>query len=129
MKGTSALSPTRTLRDLDNFDTMSEFSVATYESELTVEENVLDFCIDSAEFFGNSLAQVVNTKEISLSANSFITFVSVDFYNHETETSSICEGMNPVYSTQFSFKNRIDSFYVNFLQKKTMKLELMVSKA
>jgi hypothetical protein len=54
--------------------------------------------------------------------------VTVDFYNHDTETSQIAEGYRPLYNTQFSFKNKIDDFYVQFLQKNTMKIDVYISK-
>jgi hypothetical protein len=41
-----------------------------------------------------------------------VTFVTLDFYNHDTETSQLAEGYRPLYNTQFSFKNRVDDFYV-----------------
>jgi hypothetical protein len=86
-------------------------------------------CIDGAEFFGNALAQVIDTKRISTAPKSFVTFISVDFYNHDTETTQISEGLEPNYSTQFSFRNRVDDFYIQCLQKQTIKLEIMVSQA
>jgi hypothetical protein len=52
----------------------------------------------------------------------------LDFYNHDTETSQIAEGYRPLYNTQFSFKNKVDDFYVQFLQKNTMKIDIYISK-
>jgi len=39
----------------------------------------------------------------------------------------MAEGLRPNYQTQFSFKNRIDDFYVTFLQKQTLKMDLYIS--
>jgi protein fantom len=63
-----------------------------------------------------------------LHQRTLITFVTTDFYNHDTETSQIAEGFKPLYNTQFSFKNKIDDFYVQFLQKQTLKLDVYISK-
>jgi hypothetical protein len=57
-----------------------------------------------------------------------ITFVSLDFYNHDTETSQIADGFKPLYNTQFSFRNKIDDFYVQYLMKNTMKMDIYISK-
>ena len=38
------------------------------------------------------------------------------------------EGLRANYQTQFSFVNKVDGFYVNFLQKKTLKLDVYMSK-
>ena len=58
----------------------------------------------------------------------FITVVTVDFYNHSTETTQMSEGLRANYQTQFSFVNKVDSFYSNFLQKNTIKMDVYVSK-
>jgi hypothetical protein len=39
----------------------------------------------------------------------------------------MAEGMRPNYQTQFSFKNRVDDFYVAFLQKQSLKIDLYMS--
>ena len=58
----------------------------------------------------------------------FITVVTVDFYNHSTETTQMSDGLRANYQTQFSFVNKVDSFYVNFLQKNSLKMDVYVSK-
>ena len=52
----------------------------------------------------------------------------MDFYNHDTETSQLAEGYKPLYNTQFSFKNRVDDFYVQYLQRNTLKMDVYISK-
>lgn len=37
------------------------------------------------------------------------------------------EGVRANYQTQFSFVNKVDSFYVTFLQKNSLKLDVYVS--
>lgn len=84
----------------------------TNESELKQTENILDFVIQDAEYYFESFKQVLDDKELQLHQKTLITFVTADFYNHDTETSQIAEGYRPLYNTQFSFKNKIDDFYV-----------------
>ena len=61
-------------------------------------------------------------------ARQFVTVTTVDFYNHSTETTQMSDGLRANYQTQFSFVNKVDSFYVNFLQKNSIKLDVYVSK-
>ena len=37
------------------------------------------------------------------------------------------EGLRANYQTQFSFVNKVDGFYVNFLQKQSLKLDVYAS--
>ena len=93
------------------------------------DENVLDFAIDTGEFYQNQLASVIDQKEVPLNPRTFMTFITVDFYNHDTETSQFSEGFAPNYATQFAFRNRIDDFYIRQLLKSWVKLDVFVSKA
>ena len=92
------------------FESGSEFSHESVETGLKPEENILDLAIDCAEFFGENLSQIMDTEE--LTPQSFQTFVTVDFYDHDSKATDIQEGFKPDYSTQFSFKNKIDDFYI-----------------
>ena len=38
------------------------------------------------------------------------------------------DGIRPNYNTQFSFLNKVDSFYMHFLQKQTIKLDFYLSR-
>jgi hypothetical protein len=50
--------------------------------------------------------------------------VTVDFYNHGTETTAMAEGVHAEYQTQFSFKNKVDDFYVQFLNRQMLKMDV-----
>jgi len=97
-------------------DTRSEFSAQTQESDIAMDENILDFKIEDAEFDSSAISAIPS---VSMSADEinrqFITVVTVDFYNHSTETTQMSEGLRANYQTQFSFVNKVDSFYVSFL--------------
>ena len=110
-------------------DVRSEFSAQTHESEIGVDENILDFKVEDADFDLSAISEIstagMTQEEIQ---RQFITVVTVDFYNHSTETTQMSEGLRANYQTQFSFVNKVDSFYVNFLQKNSLKLDIYVSK-
>ena len=97
-------------------DTRSEFSAQTQESDIAMDENILDFKIEDAEFDSSAISAIPS---VSMSADEinrqFITVVTVDFYNHSTETTQMSEGLRANYQTQFSFVNKVDNFYVSFL--------------
>ena len=57
------------------------------------------------------------------------TFITVDFYNHETRHSDLSEGFAHHYSTQFSFKNAVDDFFVQYLEKNYVTVEFYLSRA
>lgn len=111
-------------------DVQSEFSAITNESELRVDENILDFKVEDAEFFQNVMAAIPALQEYSNAGQhkALITLATLDFYNHTTETSQMGEGLNPNYQTQFSFKNKVDDFFVAFLQKQPLKMDIYISK-
>ena len=94
-----------------------------------MDENILDFKVEDAEFDAQAIAQVpsvlMSVDEIN---KQFITVVTVDFYNHSTETTQMSEGLRANYQTQFSFVNKVDNFYTNFLQKNSIKMDVYVSK-
>ena len=69
----------------------------------------------------------MGSKEILPSAVQ--TFVTVDFFNHETKHSGLSEGFDPSYTTQFSFKNSVDDFYLQYLSQNTLMLEFFITRA
>ncbi len=53
-----------TMAGLDIYETQSEFSVMSTESELKVDENILDFVIEDAEYYYDSFSNVLSDKEV-----------------------------------------------------------------
>jgi len=109
-------SPQKSINDragaTDKFEVESAFSVATHESELKTNQNILDVLIESGEFYDEQFTHVLDDRELALHRKTLITFVSAAFFNHDTQTSTTAEGYRPVYQTQFSFKNQVDDFYI-----------------
>lgn len=108
-------------------DARSEFSVVTNESELRNDENILDFLIEDAEFHENGLKTLPggNLLVDALKKKSgLFSLITVDFYNHNSETTQIAEGIRPNYQTQFSFKNTVDNIYLAHLQKRTLRMDV-----
>ena len=81
----------------ENAELATEFSIASQETGLKPEENMLDLAIDMGDFFGESLRQVIDTAD--LTPKSFQTFLTVEFYDHDTKATDVVEGFKPNYST------------------------------
>ena len=71
---------------------MSEFSTKTYESEIRHDENILDFKVEDAEYYLDAFNQVPGMARQEEDLRSLITVVTLDFYNHSTETTQMAEG-------------------------------------
>jgi hypothetical protein len=69
----------------------------TDESEVLPQENVFDLIVNTANFDKARLSQVLGNKELLPSAVQ--TFITIDFYNHDTRHSDLAEGFEPNYST------------------------------
>lgn len=93
---------------------MSEFSVYTNESELKERDNILDLRISAANFDRTNLISLLGGREPAPS--QLQTFLCVDFYNHDSSKTDLCDGYEPIYNTLFSFKNCVDDFYLRYLQ-------------
>ena len=127
--GARAGSPSRQHATIDA-DRMSEFSARTNETELRTDENILEFKVEDAEFYTDNFSQVPGMVAAGDAddGRALVTVVTVDFYNHSTETTQMAEGVRPNYQTQFSFVNAVDNFYVTFLQKNALKMDVYVSR-
>ena len=125
-KATLAHTGLKDIRFDQTMDSISDFSEITEEEKLGVQENVLDIAVDRAEFHGNTLVQMLG--KTKLREESFNTFIAISFYDHDTQTTEICQGFSPNYATQFAFRNKFDDFYIEFLDTHTMKIEVYISK-
>ena len=65
-----------------------EFSVASQESKIGNDENILDLKVMNADFYLDAFNQIpnLNLSKDELS-KQLITVCTVDFYNHGTETT------------------------------------------
>ena len=66
------------------------------------------------------LTQMLTAGHRDLEPGTIQTFLAVDFFNHDTKSTDITMGLEPIYNTLFSFKNTVDNFYVKYLEKDTI---------
>jgi len=105
-------------------DAMSEITTRTDESELRDRENILDLRIMSATFDRAILTQILTQNRQELEPSAIQTFLAVDFFNHDTKSTDVAMGIEPIYNTLFSFKNTVDDFYVAHLEKDSIQIDL-----
>ena len=98
-------------------DAMTEVSTRTDESELGPQENSLDLRVTSASFDRVMLTQLLTQNQHEIEPGQIQTFLALDFYNHDTKSTDMTIGVEPIYNTLFSFKNTVDDFYIKYLEK------------
>ena len=86
------------MRSLD--DKITEFSYDLSESTYHQNENAVDLVMLQGDF---DVDAIKNTLGID-NENDIMTFISVDFYFHETQTSNLVNGVHPNYNLQLTFK-------------------------
>ncbi len=57
-----------------------------------------------------------------------LTFLTIDFYNHETQHTNIAEGLITNFNFQITFKVKCDEFFIKFLESDFIKIELYAAK-
>ena len=98
----------------------------TAESDMLPSENILDLRLGNVEFDQKLINDVLNMKNAMPSAVQ--TFITLDFFNHATKHTDLSQGYEPEVNTVFSFKNAVDDFYMNFLQKESILCEIYIVK-
>ena len=95
-----------------------ESSVDDAELELGPDENVLEIHFQGAAFEDN-LGIVDESK----------TFLSADFYEHETQTGPVKKGRTPKYDFTVLYIVTMDTFFFQYTQANDLTVELDLSQA
>ncbi|KAL4432319.1 hypothetical protein ABPG74_011078 [Tetrahymena malaccensis] len=91
------------------------------EDELGPGENFFDIYIGTVDLDENVCQRQSDTL---LNMQEIMTFFTVDFYNHDTQHTTIVDGKKNSYNFQATFKVKVDEFFITFLKEKYLKLEL-----
>lgn len=51
-----------------------------------------------------------------------ISFVTIDFYNHDTQHSNFLEGNNKKFENNYSFKVEVNSYFIKFMSKNSVSI-------
>ncbi len=92
------------MRDLDSTENYFDL----FLGNLNIDESVL---------MKNPQNKIKNTSH-------FISFLTIDFYNHETQHSNFAEGVMKKLGNNYSFKVEVNSYFLKFISKNTISLEL-----
>ena len=97
---------------------LTEESQEETEVELTINENALDV------YFGECIYEDDLEEKIGYNIDDMLSFFSVDFYMHETQTSDILSGKNPMFNFQILFKVDVNEGLLNYLKNEYMTIEV-----
>lgn len=103
-------------------DEMTDFTHATNESEVGIKENYLDLKLTEITFDERQVNSVLGLREYSPA--NVNTFMTVEFYINELKHTEVHHGYNPQFNTIFCFKNTVDDFFLNYLDKNSIKAEI-----
>ena len=54
------------------------------------------------------------------------TLVTVDFYNHDTQSSNVVEGLRPFYNFQLGYRVMVDDFFFRYLETDNFRVRLLL---
>ena len=99
-------------------DKLTEESQEETEIELTMNENALDV------YFGECIYEKDLEDKIGYDMDDMLSFFTVDFYMHETQTSDILNGPNPMFNFQILFKVDVNEGFLNYLKNEYLSIEV-----
>ena len=101
------------------YTSITGFSRDSNEEEISIDENYLDLYITAANFDSEGIQN-----KLGVEVDNLMSFVSVDFYLHETQASNLMTGQKPNYNFQLSFKIIEDENFILYLQDEYILVEL-----
>jgi len=99
-------------------DNITEFSEDETDAELSMNENALDI------FFGECIYEDGLAEELGFSIDHMLSFFSVDFFIHETQTSDILNGKTPMFNFQLTFKVDVNENLINYLDSEYINIDI-----
>ena len=99
-------------------DRITEFSEDDTDIELSNNENALDI------FFGECVYEDGLSEELGFNIDHILSFFSVDFYVHETQTSDILNGKTPQFNFQISFKIDMNEKFITYLESEYIYIDI-----
>jgi len=103
-------------------DNITEFSRDERESDFGMNENSLDI------YLGEVLFEEGLSRELGFKLNNLMSFVAVDFFMHETQTSNIISGVRPQYNLQLSFRVNVDEHFIKYMETEYIYIEILYIK-
>jgi len=99
--------------------------VSDEASELGPGENALELLVIGAEFYESALSQLLGG--LTRIEPGILTLLTIDFYNHETQSTGLSDGLKPGYNTLIAFRATMDEFFIRHIEKEAMSLEAHIN--
>lgn len=115
------LIPSEQLVDMMS-DAITEFSKDETETDYGLNENALDL------YIGEGIFEPGLEKDLGIRLNNMMSFLAVDFYLHETQTSNLNSGIKPIYNLQMSFKVIVDENFIHYLESENISIDIYYMK-
>ena len=100
----------------------SNFSNNESESQYAVDENALDLYVTHAK-----IDQEFARQNLKVEPDNLMTFITVDFFYHETQASNLMENYRPNYNLQLSFKITVNEHFIKYIQEEYINVDLYYS--
>ena len=104
----------------------SEFSeMSESRSEMDLPDiNTLDVLVRNCELDELVLRKILTGKITEL--DDIQTMLAVDFYNHDTQHSDICEGLRPNYNFQVAYKVTVDAQLISYMEHEHLRVNIVL---
>lgn len=116
----------RKIKEIDDksyFEDVTEFTRDDNESVLGINENAIDIFIGEASF------EPSISTELGIKTSDILSFITVDFYMHDIQSSNISSGSRPIYNLQLRFVVQEDDHFIKYLESNDgIKLEIFYIK-
>ena len=106
------------MRSLD--DKITEFSYDMSESQYHQSENAVDLVVLQGQFDADAVKNTLGFAD----ENDLMTFVAVDFYLHETQTSNLVNGVRPNYNLQLTFRVDEDERLIEYFERESIVVDV-----
>lgn len=104
---------------------VDEFQQCEDVEQLGPGQNLLDLWC-SEIIFSEDVFQK-EFQSFSKQKSQLLSFITVDFYNHDTNNSTVVEGLAPFFNCLFSYKVTVDEHFIEYLYNNFLIIELYVS--
>ena len=99
-------------------DAITEFSRDEEEPDFSLNENAVDL------YIGECVFEDGLENELNFNIENIMSFLSIDFYIHETQTSNIISGKAPMFNFQLTFRVNEDEHLINYLESDYIYIEV-----
>ena len=102
------------------------FSEDTVQTILGPQDNLIDLLVTTAEYDKTGLRRVLQDHDVSQLETAISTFLTIDFFSHEPETTMLVAGLQPQFDVQVSYKDKVDRFFIKEVKENAVSITIDV---